>query len=167
MKGVRRLWERGLWHWAARTEKERRLVVLIALVVVPLLFLSFVWRPLAARVAHWERVLPKQRLALVQMRHEARLVQSLRAHAGHAPTGTALLSFIEQSAQSAAIANTISQLSPRGSHKAEAVFTKVPFNALVRFLAELGAHGISVVRVELTPAGVGIVSGSVTWAASA
>jgi len=153
--------------WATRTEKERRVVMVVALVFMPIFFYSVVWIPLALHVAHWERVLPKERLALIAMRHEAIEIRSLRRHMGQAPTGTALLSFIEQSAQTAAIASSLSQLSPRGSHKAEAVFSKVPFNALVRFLAGLGAHGISAARVELTPAGVGLVSGSVTLAASA
>lgn len=142
-------------------------MMIVSLVLAPFLFYAMVWHPLSAQVARWEHVLPGARLALVTMRSEAREVQSLRAHVGQAPTGTALLSFIEQRAQIAAIASTLSQLSPRGSHKAQAVFSKVPFNALVRFLAELGAHGISAARVELTPAGGGLVSGSVTLAASA
>lgn len=152
--------------WALRSEKERRIGVLTALVLIPLLLYSLIWLPLASDVAHWERVLPKQRLALVTMRREAKEVQVLRSHVGQAPTGTALLSFIEQRADAAAIAGALSQLSPRGSHKAEAVFSKVPFNALVRFMAGLGAHGISAAHVELTPAGVGLVSGSLTLAAN-
>lgn len=152
--------------WLSRPEKERRTALLVAVVVVPLLFYIVIWLPLAARVAHFERVLPQQREALVRMRQEAMLVRSLRAHQGHAPTGTALLSFIEERAQVAAIGGALSQLSPRGSHKAEAVFSKVPFNPLVRFLAGLGKHGIEASHVELTPSGVGLVSGSVTLAAS-
>ena len=151
--------------WALRSEKERRIGMLAALVFIPLLLYSLIWLPLASDVAHWERTLPKQRLALLTMRREAQEVRALRSHVGQAPTGTALLSFIEQRAEVAAIAGALSQLSPRGSHKAEAVFSKVPFNALVRFMAGLGAHGISVAHVELSPAGVGLVSGSVTLAA--
>ena len=166
MKSGRAAIERFQAFWALRSEKERRIGLLTALVLIPFLFYSVIWLPLASDVAHWERVLPKQRLALVAMRREAREVQILRSHVGQAPTGTALLSFIEQRAATAAIAGALNQLSPRGSHKAEAVFSKVPFNALVRFMAGLGAHGISAVHVELTPAGVGLVSGSVTLAAN-
>ncbi len=148
--------------WLARSEKERRLVLLAAVVALPLFFYGLLWIPLAARVAHWEHVLPKQRATLALMRHEAALVRTLRARGGHAPTGTALLSLIEQQAQLQAIGGLLSALSPRGSHKAEAIFSKVPFNGLVRFLAGLGARGVEPARVELTPAGVGLVSGSVT-----
>ncbi|MHB1512020.1 MAG: type II secretion system protein GspM [Acidiferrobacter sp.] len=147
--------------WLARSEKERRVVLLAALIALPLFFYMLLWIPLAARVAHWQHVLPKQRATLSVMRHEAALVHSLRAHVGHAPTGTALLSLIEQQAQLGAIGGMLSELSPRGSHKAEAVFSKVPFNGLVRFLAGLGARGVEPAHVELTPAGVGLVSGSV------
>lgn len=166
MKAGRAVIDRFQSFWALRSEKERQIAALTALVLVPLLFYSVIWSPLAAHVAHWERILPKQRSALVTMRREATELQALRSRVGQAPTGTALLSFIEQRAAAAAIAGTLSQLSPRGSHKAEAVFSKVPFNALVRFMAGLGTHGISAVHIELTPAGVGLVSGSVTLAAS-
>ncbi len=158
------LWLRGQTLWLERSDKERRAALFAALVVVPLLFYLLVWRPLAMRVAHWEHVLPRQRAELVTMRHEAALIRSLRARGGHAPTGTDLLSFIEQHAQTAGIAGTLSELSPRGSRKAEAVFSRVPFNALVRFLAGLGARGVVAARVELTPAGAGLVSGSVALA---
>ncbi len=151
--------------WLARSEKERRIAFLVALVVLPLFFYILLWIPLAARVAHWEHVLPKQRAALATMRREAALVRSLRTHVGHAPSGTALLSLIEQQAQLRAIGGMLSELSPRGSHKAEAVFSKVPFNGLVRFLAGLGARGVEAAHVELAPAGVGLVSGSVTLVA--
>ena len=140
-------------------------MLLGTLMVVPLLFYAIVWQPLASRVSHWEHVLPRQRAALAVMRREASMVRSLRAHVGHAPTGTGLLSLIEQQAQGAAIGGTLGELSPRGAHKAEAVFTKVPFNALVRFLADLGARGVEASRVELAPSGVGLVSGSVILAA--
>lgn len=151
--------------WLARSEKERRLMLLGALMAGPLLFYAIVWQPLASRVAHWEHVLPRQRAALAVMRREASMVRSLRAHVGRAPTGTGLLGLIEQQAQDTAIGGTLGELSPRGTHKAEAVFAKVPFNALVRFLADLGARGVGVSRVELVPSGTGLVSGSVTLAA--
>lgn len=166
MRSARSAIERVQAFWTLRSEKERRIGLLTALVFIPFLFYSVIWLPLASDVGHWERVLPKQRVALVAMRREAKEIQALRQRVGQAPTGTALLSFIEQRAAAAAIAGALSQLSPRGSHKAEAVFSKVPFNALVRFMAGLGTHGISAVHVELTPAGAGLVSGSITLAAS-
>lgn len=166
MKSGREVVARLQSLWLSRAEKERRLALIGAVVLVPLFFYILIWLPLAARVAHLQRVLPRQREALITMRQEAAQVQSLRAHQGHAPTGTALLSFIEERAQLAAIGGALSQLSPRGSHKADAVFSKVPFNPLVRFLAGLGHHGIEASHVELTPSGVGVVSGSVTLAAS-
>lgn len=165
MKAVASAVSRMQSLWLARSEKERRLMLLGTLMVVPLLFYAIVWQPLASRVSHWEHVLPRQRAALAVMRREASMVRSLRAHVGHAPTGTGLLSLIEQQAQGAAIGGTLGELSPRGAHKAEAVFTKVPFNALVRFLADLGARGVEASRVELAPSGVGLVSGSVILAA--
>ena len=165
MKAVTSAVSRAQSLWLARSEKERRLMLLGALMIAPLLFYAIVWRPVASRVSHWQHVLPRQRAALAVMRQESSMVRSLRAHAGHAPTGTGLLSLIEQRAQAAAIGGALGELSPRGAHKAEAVFTKVPFNALVRFLADLGARGVEAARVELAPSGVGLVSGSVTLAA--
>lgn len=101
------------------------------------------------------------------MRKEARALHALRSQTARAPQGTALLGFIEQRAQAAGIGGALSQLAPRGSRKAEAVFEKVPFNALVRFLAGLGAHGIAPAEVAVSPAGRGLVSGSVMLAANA
>jgi len=164
MKSLRTVWVDLKSIWLARTEQERRLIFLIALVVAPLLFYGAVWAPLAARVAHYERVLPKKRAEFALMREQAIEARSLQAHQGHAPTGTSLLSFIEQKAQLAGISGSLSQLSPRGSHKAIAVFSEVPFNALARFIAGLGPQGVVASRVEMTPAGVGVVSGSVTLA---
>ena len=165
MKAVTSVVSRMQSLWLARSEKERRLMLLGVFMIAPLLIYAVIWQPLALRVSHWERVLPRQRAALAVMRQEASMVRSLRAHVGHAPTGTGLLSLIEQRAQVAAISGMLSELSPRGAHKAEAVFTKVPFNALVRFLADLGARGVEPARAELAPSGVGLVSGSVILAA--
>ena len=152
----------GVWsRWFARRHPGFRSILPG---VLALLFYAVAWRPLAARVAHWERVLPRQRAALAVMRREAVLVRALRAHAGRATAGTGLLILIERRAQVAAISGMLDTLSPRGRHRAVAVFARVPFNALVRFLAGLGTRGVAVSDAALTPAGGGLVSGSVTLA---
>ncbi|HUW98591.1 MAG TPA: type II secretion system protein GspM [Acidiferrobacter sp.] len=167
MKVVRQVLATVRSLWLACTAGERRALMIAAIVVMPALLVGAVWVPLAARVAYWERVLPKQHRALLTMRREAITIRLLRRHIGSAPTGTAFVHFIEQSAQGAAIDEALSQFSPRGPQKAEADFSHVPFNGLVRFLAVLGRHGISPTRVELTQVDTGLVSGSVTLVAGA
>ncbi|MHB1567275.1 MAG: type II secretion system protein GspM [Acidiferrobacter sp.] len=160
------LWRQGVaalaTQWRTRSAPQRQMIARAAMVLLPLLFYLLVWAPLHDRVDYLQHAVPRAHRRVALMRREAQQVQKLQRYVGQAPTGTALLSAIEQEAQTAMISAMLTQLSPRGQYKAQAVFSGVPFNALVRFLADLRGHGVAVRRVELTPAAVGRVSGAVT-----
>ncbi|MDA8360899.1 MAG: type II secretion system protein GspM [Gammaproteobacteria bacterium] len=149
--------------WASRPEQERHKVLAGALVVLPLVFYLALWAPLSARVRALSHAVPRERAALVKMQGEARMLAQLKGRVGHAPTGTALLGFIEQQAQAAGLG--VDQLSPRGSHRADLVLGKVAFATVLRFIGAVQAQGIAVERARLAPAGPGLVSGHLTMRA--
>ncbi len=160
MKNLHRSVEALQALWASRPERERQALGMGMALLVPLVFYLAIWAPLAARVHTLTRAVPRERIALVQMREEAQTLAGLKGRAGQAPSGTALLGLIEAQAQANGVAPQ--ELSPQGAHRANLVFGTVPFDALLRFFAALQGHGVAVAQASLAPAGQGEVGGRVT-----
>jgi general secretion pathway protein M len=149
--------------WAGLAERERRVLggggIALALIVL----YTGAWEPLAAA---------QQRRALDLQAARAMAVQleDLAAVAGRgAPrtvqgAGQSLLAIVDQSRKATAITKPPTRLQPEGDNTVRVVLEDVPFDALVRWLADLQMrYGVRVDNADIErESGPGLVSARLT-----
>lgn len=140
--------------------RERRMVALAAAVVLVTILYLVIWEPLAqARQARAE--------ALAQAREVAQQLEVAAASAaanrgGNTPVqgrGQSLLTVVDQAARASTLGKPLSRLQPDGDTKVRAWIEDVPFDGLLRWLADLQTrYGISIENAEIEARGNGTVS---------
>ncbi|WJW75222.1 type II secretion system protein M [Thiohalobacter sp. IOR34] len=145
------------WFLGRSPREQQALVIGTGLLLI-LLGWALLWQPLADRVQRLEAQLAEQRQQQAWMRQAAAEVKRLRqAGGGRTVTGLggrSLLAVVDQSARSAGLGTGLKRVEPEGSGRVRLRLEDVPFDALVRWLAQAGrqfgirVHAISVERAK-------------------
>ena len=157
--------------WSALAERERRLVLLAATVLVVGLFYGALWAPLQRGVAVRRERVAVLRGDLAWMRNAAAQLLLLRAQPSQVPAaggtaapGATLAIRIRRSAHRAGLPVGISGLAGTGHGAVAATLAPARFAEVMRWLAALQAQGIAVRGLALDGAGAGQVQGRVELA---
>ena len=124
-------------RWSGLADRERRVVgggaVALALILVYLV----AWTPVT-RLHHKREVALKESRALaVQLERLAGEVQARRGGAAPIATNQSLLSLVDQTRKASPLTKPPSRLEPDGDSTVRIWMEDVPFDALVRWLADL------------------------------
>lgn len=152
MKAMR---ERLSTFWNGLSGRERLILAGGGSVAAILLLYGLVVNPLQRELARLRTELPKAQQQLQWMRAQAGRVQQLRATAPRPAQGGGLLSFVEQSAQSYGIQQSVKRVEPDGSNGARVSLDGVAFNNLLSWLSHLQKQGgirVDSATVEPQPA---------------
>lgn len=134
--------------WSARAERERQILMAgFALLALALAYLA-IWEPLHG--------LQSRRIAaLAQSRALASQLEVLAAMGSGPGVSTqggrqqSLLSVVDQSGKTSSIGKAPSRIQPEGESTVRVWFEDVPFDAVLRWLAELrNRHGVAVTEAE-------------------
>ncbi|MDB5968071.1 MAG: type secretion system protein [Hydrocarboniphaga sp.] len=142
--------------------RERVIVVVGSIVVLLTALYLGVIEPVAN--AHGSRVaaLASSRALAAQLETAAAAVAAAGPKSGAAQVGRgmSLLAAIDQSTRNGTLAKPPASLQPEGDHEVKVRFEEVPFDSLVRWLAELQAkYGVSVQALDVeAQSGTGLVN---------
>ncbi len=155
--------------WAARDARERRTLMLGALIVAAVLLYSAVWQPLDREVGRLRSAVTKQEADLAWMRRAATQIKTLQAGAGtHRGQGASqsLLSLVDSSSRSAGLNQVIRRLEPQGADQVQVWVEGASFDDLARWLVQLRRQaGIEVALASVTRQGTpGLVNARLTLA---
>ena len=136
--------------WQQRNASERRTLTLAAIALVTLLGYQFVWSPVqrADTKAH-DRLVQAEQLAAFTAQAKATLMQ-----AGPKPAQPRLVSpmlWVEQAARTVGIEQQLVQRQPDGDDRVQLKFAAVPFDSLLRWLAQASKAGLDVQSANITP----------------
>lgn len=138
--------------WLQRSAQERRTLTLAAGALVVMMGYQLVWTPVQQAVRR-EQVRLTDAQALARFSAQARTVLS-RTKPAAVSQGTTALSpmiWVEQAARTMAIQDELVQRQPDGDDRVQLKFAAVPFDTLVRWLAQARAAGLQVLRADITP----------------
>lgn len=142
--------------------RERVIVVVGSIVVLLTVIYLGVIEPVVN--AHRNRIaaLASSRAQATQLEIAAAAVASAgpKSGASQAGRGMSLLAAIDQSTRGGALTKAPASLQPEGDHEVKVRFEEVPFDSLVRWLAELQTrYGVSVQTLDVeAQSGTGLVN---------
>ena len=142
-----------LQHWAARPQRERRLILIGASCVLPLLAYFLLWQPAHDRVGKLHRILPQLRIQTEQMRLAGTQVGEIR----HRPQlavmdAQAVKTAVEESASRHQLRDALTTLIPQEPNGVRLTVTSVSFAKWLDWLRELqAAQHIRVDSIAITP----------------
>lgn len=151
-------WQERLLPWyAARGQRERRLL-LIAGITLPIIALTFgVFLPLHDRVQSLRHALPKIARQAAQAERLARQIQSGK---GRPVARASLLSTVERLSQRAGVRAFLTHIRPDPGARGQLVslaFKQAPFDALMAFVHAAAKAGIEVRELRMQAAAPGLV----------
>ena len=146
--------ERWREWWQGRDTRERALISLGGAALAVAVLWAYVWAPLEADRVRLARALPTLRAQAEQIGQQAADVERLRAAArsrgGAAPSQPA----IEQTLKGAGLGAGVTGVAMLGGGRVQVNLGVVPFDALVRAIAQLAeSHGLAVEAIVLKAAG--------------
>lgn len=133
-------------YWSTLSARERLILGVGGGFAAILLFYGLIWSPLQNQLTRLRADLPKAQEQLTWMRGQAGRIQQLRAAAPRATQGGGLLSFVEQSAQSYGVRQSVTRIEPEGTNAVRVALDGVAFNNLLSWLSHLQKQGS--VRVD-------------------
>ena len=139
-------YQRALTYWRGLAARERAVLALGGVVAALLLFYALLWAPLQRDLERLRAGVPKTYEQLQWMRAQATRIKQLRSTAATAVPRGGLLSFVEQSAQSYNIHQSIKRVEPDGANSVRLAIDGVEFNSLLQWLVNLQNQGG--VRIE-------------------
>lgn len=123
--------------WLGLVPRERRVVVLGAVVVLTMLFYFLAWLPPHRGADELRRLLETQQGDLDYLRRAASEVMALKARQVRAEAPEALYALVERSAGTAGLADAIERIDPAGDGEVRVGLEQVAFDAMIRWLAGL------------------------------
>jgi len=143
-------WQRFRAWWATLAQREQRVLagggVVLGLVV---LYLG-AWEPAVNAKQARQVALEDARALATQLEQLAVEVQRGRGAAGTAGAGQSLLSVVDQSRRASALTKPPSRLQPEGDAMVRIWLEDVPFDALLRWLADLQLrYGVRVETADI------------------
>jgi general secretion pathway protein M len=156
--------ERFRAWWSSLADRERRVLSTGAAALGLIVLYAGVWDPVAGARARHETDLQAARALAIQL--ESLAAAAPRAGAGATPAGAgqSLLAVIDQSRKSSALTKPPSRLQPEGDGTVRIWLEDVPFDALLRWLAELQTrYGVRVDDADIErESGPGLVNARLT-----
>lgn len=120
--------------WQSLEQRERKSILLAAIVLGFAIAYAFVWLPLeSAREAR----LSTNRELQTQHTWMQQAVSRFGANQTGSSSGTPLLTVIDQSAKQRALGNAIQQIKPQGDNEVQVWLQAAEFDELARWLADL------------------------------
>jgi general secretion pathway protein M len=152
-------------RWSALQPRERRVLVLGALVVGMVLSYVLLWEPLSRSRQDWRVRVAAAESDLAWMRAAAPRVRDAGA-ATATPTrdGRSLLARVDASAREAGLGSALLRAEPIGTGNVRVTFQQAGFDALMRWIETFSAqHGARVGELSVQRAdGVGLVDARLT-----
>ncbi len=136
--------------WQQRNQSERRTLTLAAIALVGLVGYQFVWSPMqqAGQRAH-DRLTQAEQLAAFTAQAKKTLIQAGSKTAQ--PSAVSPMLWVEQAARTVGIEQQLVQRQPDGDDRVQLKFAAVPFDSLLRWLAQANEAGLSVQSANITP----------------
>lgn len=134
--------------WDGLALRERGLIVFGLAVVLPVAVYLYLWQPANVERARLAVRVQQLRGELAQLRADGEEVQRLRAQVP-ASTGETLETLARQSAARFGLPDVKVGLSTQGKDRLQVDLASVDFDAWVRWLGELGVHGISLAACQV------------------
>ncbi len=143
--------------WRQRSAQEQRPLRFAALALSLLLAYQLIWNPIqqAAKLASLQLESTQKLAAFTQ--DAKRTLMGAASPAGANPTpSVSLMLWVEQAARAIGIEPQLTQRQPiahsaDGKERVQLKFSAVPFDPLLRWLAQANAAGFGVVQLEITP----------------
>ncbi len=138
--------------WDGLALRERGLIIFGMVVLLPVGLYLYLWQPATAERARLSVRVQQLRGELAQLRADGEEVQRLRAQAP-AGSGESLVTLARQSAARFGLPEAKDGLTAQGNDRLQVELPSVGFDAWVRWLGELGVHGVSLAacQVEALP----------------
>jgi general secretion pathway protein M len=140
--------------WFANlAERERRMVVIGAVVAGVLLILAIVF-PLNRNIAQARQRITVKQNDLSFIQDAVSQLASAGPGAGNIATGENLVVLVDTSARESGLGKSLSSTQPTGAKTLRVRFDRAPFDGLMAWLARLAqSHGVSVESAEIESAG--------------
>jgi len=151
--------------WMQLADRERRLVAFGAAILAGGLAYALIWHPLQQVIARDQALVVQQRADLAWMQQAALRMRALQSQASRQtpPTsaGQPLRAVLDAALRAQGLDSAVAGRTQDEDGSIRITFRRVPFDALLRCLASLGAAGVKVQSLDLERAGAGQVLGSV------
>lgn len=149
---MKQLLDPVLAYWRTLSARERLILGGGAILLVLVLLYSIAWAPLQLDLTRLRANVPKAHEQLQWMRSQENRIRQLRASFPAASHGGGLLSFVEQSAKSYGVQQSIKRSEPDGASAVRVSLDGVAFNSLISWLAHLQKQGgIRIDNASLEP----------------
>ncbi len=143
--------------WDAREPRERRVLVIGAVIAAVALLYSLLWQPLQKRIGRQQAALAEQRQTLQWMRQSSSELARLRAKRQRpqsAESDRSLLGLLESSAREQGLRDRIARMEPAGDDLVQVSLRDVSFDHAIAWIATLhGRYGIEVGESSFADAG--------------
>jgi general secretion pathway protein M len=143
--------------WRQRSPQEQRTLRLALIALIVLLAYQLIWSPVqqAAKIAS-ERLATAQKLAVFTAQAKETLSHQRPSSGENQAQLPSLMVWVEQAARATGIEQQLSQRQPlggaaAGQERVQLKFSAVPFESLLRWLAQANAAGIRVSQLDITP----------------
>ena len=143
-------------YWLNLSSRDQKFLSIGALLVLLILFYSFIWAPVQSNLKRLRTQVVSQSADLVWMQQQAteirKLNKSLPVSSGE--SALPLLTVVDQTAKTLKIRDRIKQIQPgKENGTAKVWFDKVVFEDWLKWLDMISARGIDVTRVSVTKSG--------------
>jgi len=140
--------------WAQRTLRERQLLILATLALVIAGWVMGVIQPGMQRLHALETTVASQREQLREMQQAARELVMLRGAVVDAiPSGESPLLITQQLIRDMALEPFLGQAQSQGETGVQISFKELPYESLLRWLAQVSQRGLRVRSLTLVPVG--------------
>jgi general secretion pathway protein M len=138
----------GIKQWYLQlSERERILVICASAVSIVVLFYYLLWSPLHNAVTQQRAALNNEQQLLVWVQEQSNRAQLMRSRGQVTTYSGSLTQLVNQTTRSANI--SVSRLQPQDD-ELQVWIDEVPFNALMRWLADLEQRGIVILQSDFS-----------------
>lgn len=159
---IQKLTDEARSRYIKLAPRERVIVIVGSIVVALTVIYLGIIEPVSTAHANRISALASSRALATQLEVAAAAVASAGPNRGAAQAGRgmSLLAAIDQSTRAGTLAKPPASLQPEGDHEVKVRFEEVPFDSLVRWLAELQTqYGVSVQQLDVeSQGGAGLVN---------
>lgn len=140
--------KQNIRDWLASLEqRERRLVIAGAVLLVIMILYAVIWTPLSSSVDHLRVSTREQQATLVWMKQAAQEMKRLRGSSGSTrpASGQSLLTLVDTTAKAGHLGTAVKRVQPDGEKKVRVWMEGASFDDVVRWLIQLETrHGIGI-----------------------
>ena len=140
--------------WQARARRERSILAAGAVALAAAILWAYVWTPIAAERDRLVESLPRMRLAARDVARAAAEIPPLRAAARARGDAASPQSAVTDALKAAGLGDGQTRVATLGENRIQVTLRPVPFDALLRVLAQLAeSHGLAVESMAVKATG--------------